>query len=164
MKNVLDGVRVSPFMVVRFVYLALKFAYGRHIDEDNYLRWDKIILNLPGSKDFNPMLPWVIKWNNKIDNVASSMAIFIDDLRVMGIDEEVAWASARQILSRLQYLGIHVALRKTRPPMRHSDSVWAGIIFQTSGTRIQQLVSQEKWDKCIENYGRNYISYLLISD
>jgi hypothetical protein len=46
------------------------------------------------------------------------VAFVVDDLRLTGFSIENAWALARHILSRLQYLGIHDAPRKRRCPLR----------------------------------------------
>ena len=94
------GFRPSPFYAVRYLYLALEFACGRHSDERNHLRWDKVVLNLPGSRDFNPMYPWVMKWDNNINNMAGGLAIFIDDVRITGMSEKIAWAIGRQVFGR----------------------------------------------------------------
>ena len=66
-------------------------------------RWDAVKLNLPGSTTFNPALPWVMQWNDLINNIAAAVIAFVDDLRVSGIDEETAWKDGRQLASRLQY-------------------------------------------------------------
>ena len=97
-------------MALKFIYLGLKFAHGRHTDNSNHLQWDTVIHNLPRSKDFKPILPWVIK---KCGRVMESF--IFGDLRIMGVDLEVAWSITIQILSILQYLGVQDAPRKTRP-------------------------------------------------
>ena len=93
------GLRPSPYWAVRFFYLADEFARGNHRDVKNALRWDKIILNLPGSHDFNPSLPWVMKWDSLLNRIAGDIIAFVDDLRASGFDEETAWSIARQYLA-----------------------------------------------------------------
>ena len=68
-------------------------------------------MNLPGNKEFNPALPWAMKWNSVIGNIAGDIVTFVDDLRVSGFDEETAWKIARQFISRLQYLGFQDSLQ-----------------------------------------------------
>ena len=53
---------------------------------------------------------------------------------------------AHQTASRLGYLGIQVAARKTRPPSQQPGA-WAGILAHTDGNEICVSTSQEKWDK-----------------
>lgn len=47
------GLRPSPFMLVRFSYLAEEFASGKRWYKDNPLRWDRIKLNLQATADFD---------------------------------------------------------------------------------------------------------------
>ena len=116
------GFSPSPFYATAFYYIALEFVIGNHSDKDNHLRWDRVKLNLPGSRHFNPALPWIVKWNDQIENIAADIVAFVDDLRVSSVDEETAWAVGRQLGSRLQYLGIQDTPRKTKPPYRWNDS------------------------------------------
>jgi hypothetical protein len=112
----------------------------------NPLRWDEVRLNLPGDPAFDPTLPRVMKWDLLINNIAGDVKAFVDNLRASGIDEETAWRIARQVASRLQYLGIQDAPQKRRPPTRKTGA-WAGAIFSTKDNKITQTVSQEKWDE-----------------
>ena len=141
------GFKPSPYWAVRFYYLAEEFARGNRWDKDNPLRWDRVILNLPGAKDFNPALPWVMKWNALIENIAGDIVAFVDDLRISGVSEEVAWAIARLLMSRLQYLGLQDASRKTKPPTRNRVSAWAGTVFKTGAEEVKMLVTEDKWIK-----------------
>lgn len=50
-----------------------------------------------------------MKWDSKFDQVAGDLVAFVDDLRISGYSEEHAWAIARQVASRLDYLGIQDA-------------------------------------------------------
>jgi hypothetical protein len=140
------GFRPSPYYSVRFYYWAEEFARGDRRKQSNPVRWDEVRLNLPGDPAFNPTLPRVMKWDLMINNIAGDIKTFVDDLRASGIDEETAWKIARQVASRLQYLGIQDAPRKRRPPTRKTGA-WAGAIFSTENNKITQTVSQEKWDK-----------------
>jgi hypothetical protein len=106
------GFRPSPYYSVRFYYWAEEFAIGDRRKQSNPLRWDEVRLNLPGDPAFNPTLPRVMKWDLMINNIAGDIKTFVDDLRASGIDEETAWKIARQVASRLQYVGIQDAPRK----------------------------------------------------
>jgi hypothetical protein len=140
------GFKPSPYYATRFYYWAEEFVRGNRREKSNPLRWDEVRLNLPGDKSFDPTLPRVMKWDHEIDNIAGDVLTFVDDSRASGLDEEVAWKIARQVASRLQYLGIQDAPRKRRPPTRKTGA-WAGAIFSTDKGTITQTVSQEKWNK-----------------
>jgi hypothetical protein len=110
------GCKPSPFFAVRFYYWAEEFARGHHSDPKNYMRWDFIRLNLPGDPSYNPTKPRVMKWDDSLQKIAGDIVGFVDDLRASGYSMEYAWGVARQVASRLQYLGIQDAPRKRRPP------------------------------------------------
>lgn len=149
------GMRSSPYNSVRYFYWAEEFGRGNPLDEGNALRYDRVILNLPGMPDFDPSKPNVMKWNDIVDRLAGDIVTFVDDLRASGYDRENAWQVARQITSRLQYLGIQDAPRKRRPSSQ-SGGAWAGTIFEITADAIFKTVSKEKWEK-----GRTIIQYLV---
>ena len=140
------GMRPSPFFTVRFYYWAEEFARGDRNARSNSLRWDRVILNLPGDPAFDPTRPWVMKWDDTFNRLAGDILAFIDDLRASGATLEQAWQVARQIASRLQYLGIQDAARKRRPSSQ-TPGAWAGALFKSKGDRIIKTVSAEKWKK-----------------
>jgi hypothetical protein len=140
------GLRPSPYMAVRFYYLAEEFIRGDRLQTDNPMRWDFVMLNLPGDPDYDPSLPRVFKWNKIIRNIAGDIIAFVDDLRATGMDAETAWRVARWVASKLQRLGIQDAPRKRRPPKQETGA-WAGAVFSTLNGEISLTVSQEKWNK-----------------
>jgi hypothetical protein len=62
-------------------YLADEFALGDRLASLNAMRWDRVILNLPGSVDYNPALPWVMKWDHVVNQIAGNAVIFVDNIR-----------------------------------------------------------------------------------
>ena len=137
------GFRPSPEWSCRFYYLGEEFIRGDETSLNNPLRWDRIILNLPGNEDFNPSLPFVMKWNDVVKRQAGNLIAYVDDLRIIGWSMNHAWSIAHRVASRLQYLGVQDAPRKRRI----DNGPWAGSIFLTSPTTIQKTVTQEKWSK-----------------
>jgi hypothetical protein len=140
------GMKPSPYNAVRYFYWAEEFARGNPVDSKNALRYDRVKLNLPGDPAFDPTLPLVMKWNDADDKLAGDIVTFVDDLRACGCDSERAWQVARQVASRLQYLGIQDAPRKRRPSTQ-KPGAWAGCVFQISPDKVAKTVTQEKWDK-----------------
>jgi hypothetical protein len=140
------GLKPSPFMAVRFYYLAEEFARGNRKDKNNALRWDYVKFNLPGDPKYDITLPRVMKWDSSIEKIAGDIVAFVDDLRASGHSVEQTWAIGRQTTSRLQYLGFQDAPRKRKPPVRASGP-WAGSVFTTTDTEVLQSVSQSKWDR-----------------
>jgi hypothetical protein len=88
-----------------------------------------------------------MKWNRSTNSIAGDILAFVDDLRASGSTPEQAWQIARQVASRLQYLGIQDAPRKRRPPVQ-TPGAWAGCVFSTDGNElIRQTIAQMKWDR-----------------
>lgn len=77
------GLKPSLYWAARFFYCMEEFIVRDHVDPSNNFCWDKIILNLPGSDDFNPTLPFVIKWNSERKLISAAIKAYIDDLRVI---------------------------------------------------------------------------------
>ena len=151
----LMGFRASPYMAVRFYYLAEEVIIGDPEDLDNPLSWQAVILNLPGMKNFDPRKPWVFRWNKRWSVIAGGIVMFVDDVRGSGFSLEHAWRVGMQLAQQIQYLGGQNAARKVRPPVK-KPGAWAGCIFDTSDPdRITMTVSQDKWNK-----GRNLVESL----
>ena len=110
------GLRPSPYLAARFYYWAEEIARGDPCEPDNPFGYDRIIENLPGSAQYNPLHPWIMKWNEVVQQIAAEVICYCDDLRINGYSLENAWAASRRIASRLQHLGIQDAPRKRRPP------------------------------------------------
>lgn len=146
------GLKPSPFWAARFYYLMEEFMIGDHRDKKNCFRWDQIILNLPGSFNFNSTLPFVIKWDSESKLVAASIRAYVDDLRVVAATRELSWQAARQTASMLQYLGSQDASRKRRL----DNGPWAGTMLSTSNGVISKSVTKSKWEK-----GKRFITELV---
>jgi hypothetical protein len=87
-----------------------------------------------------------MKWDDSMQKIAGDILGFVDDLIASGHSVEAAWAVARQVAARLQYMGIQDAPRKRRPPSQ-SPGAWAGAVFSTKDGKITKSISQGKWDK-----------------
>ena len=75
----------SPKWAVRFYYLAEEIIRGDHTDLHNPLRWDEVVLNLPGNSKFNPDLPYVMKWDSTFNRIVGDVKAFVDDLRSIDV-------------------------------------------------------------------------------
>ena len=84
------GFSPSLYYAVAFYYLAFEFVVDHREDKENVFRWNTVKLNIPGSTTLKPALPWVMRWNDSINNIVAAVVAFVDDLRMSGIDEETA--------------------------------------------------------------------------
>ena len=91
------GSRQSPEVACTFYYLAEEFIRGNQQESGNPLRWDEIVLNLIGSKDYNPTYPNVYKWDSRMKRIAGDLIAYVDDLRALGFSMEEVWKIARRV-------------------------------------------------------------------
>jgi hypothetical protein len=54
-----DGAAQPPYFTIKNTLLAYKVTHGNQLEDSNALQWHDVVLNLPGSKDYNPGMPWV---------------------------------------------------------------------------------------------------------
>ena len=73
-----------------------------------------MILNLIGNNNFDPAYSNIYTWDSHRKRIAGDLIAFIDDLRAIGYSLEHAWAIARWVASKLEFLGIQDAARKGR--------------------------------------------------
>lgn len=140
------GARLSPYSSVQFCSLVEEFVGGNNVDPDNALRWDFIVLNLPGSQNYDPSKPRVYKWDATMGCISGDVVIFVDDVRASAKTVELTWKISRQVCSRCQYLGVQDATRKRKPPTR-TPGAWAGSVFATTEDTVTRTVTIEKWEK-----------------
>lgn len=146
------GMKIIPEQSVRFYYLAKEFVRGNHREKNNPLRWDRKVLNLLGSKEYNPSFPWIYKWDDVHERISGEILAYVDDLHAIGFSLEEAWRIARWMASKLQYLGIQDAPRKRRI----DNGPWAGSVVNTKNTSVSRTVEQKKWEKA-----QGYINELV---
>ena len=145
------GLRSSPYQAVQAMTFAEEVILGEPRDETNPFRWDRVRLNLPGQRGYDPSLPWVSKVRTVVHPreraaIASDVFIYVDDIRVTGPTEVESWAAARRVSGVLAHLGIQDAARKRREP-RLDPGAWAGAVLRTDGDAPAVEVSMEKWVK-----------------
>ena len=106
------------------------------------------MLNLPGTVEYKPSLPWVMQL--RADNSeASNLTSFVDDQRVTGEGSTRVREAGHAISTRESYMGLQDALRKLRhPDGSKRPGAWAGVnvLIEEDGA-VAVTVSQEKWDR-----------------
>jgi hypothetical protein len=78
------GMATSLYIAIRMYYVAEEFCRGPTSAKDNPMGYDEVRLNLPGSSDYNPSLPRVMKWNQAAKAISGDVVTFVDDLRASG--------------------------------------------------------------------------------
>lgn len=140
------GLKSSPYQAVQAVLVAKEVILGDRLEKSNAFRWDKVRLNLPGSAEYDPALPWVSKIRLDDGEIACDLFIYVDDGRVTAPNHRESARATRQAAATLNSLGIQEAARKRRWGSRRAGA-WAGSIVQTSKDEVLVMVDDEKWQK-----------------
>jgi hypothetical protein len=68
------GLTSSPYQSIQEgMAFAEEMIFGDRHDPRNPYRWDRIRLNLPGQRDYDPSLPWVSKVRKEDGRIASDL-------------------------------------------------------------------------------------------
>ena len=80
-------------------------------------------MTLPGDDLYNPSQPRVMRIHEATGQLAVILVKYVDDLRPTEASEQNRWDAIWQAGSRMFYLGLQVAMRKTHPPSQ-VPGVW----------------------------------------
>jgi hypothetical protein len=138
------GFTALPYCAAQGMLFAEELVRGDPDSISNVSRYSPVNLNLPGTVDYRPYLPWVFKTHSE-GMLACDLFIYVDDSRTTGPTEEECWAASRQYGYTITYLGLQDAARKHREPST-DPGPWAGSIVKAKDD-VYVLISQERWDK-----------------
>ena len=157
-ERTLMGFRPSPFVCTQTFAWGETLIRGDRLMENNPLRWDRAVLNLPGDKGYNPAMPWVFKWDDRNNRMASDFVCYIDDIRGLGGTEGSCRATTRRVAAGVNYLGQQDAPRKRRPPSK-TPGAWAGAMCLSKPDGLYVTCTQAKWEKAkaIVGYWRTVV-------
>jgi len=144
----LMGFKSSPFVCTQTFALSEEIIVGDHLEIGNLFYWDKVILNLPGTKEYDPTMPRVYRWNSKQNRMACFFGTYIDDIRTRGPTKASCnKATSRRVASRINYLGQQDAAQKRGQPAQQPRA-WAGAkCCSLEGNGLYVFSTQEKWVK-----------------
>jgi hypothetical protein len=140
------GLKPSPYQAVQGMMVAEELIKGDPSDLANPFKWDEVRMNLPGTKAYNPALPWVSKIRVGDKNIACDIVIFVDDLRVTGPSSDECWKAGQRAAQIINHLGLQDAPQKCRDSSQ-APGPWTGRIFRTDIDGVFLFVAQDKWDK-----------------
>ena len=144
----LMGYRPSPHNSIKTNLVAEEIIRGDRHDDKNAFQWSQVVLNLPGSKDYNPGKAWISRLR-KDGTLASDFVTFVDDQRLAAAGRDRMIEAGHTLSVREAYLGIQDALRKLRAAGGTCyPGAWAGaVVFVDKELGIVVLTSQEKWNR-----------------
>jgi hypothetical protein len=106
------GLKPSPYQAVQGMMVAEQVIKENYSDPSNPFRWDTVRMDLPGTKNYDPALPWVSKIRLGDNNIACDIVIYVDDLRVTGPTKEECWHAGQRAAQILNHLGLQDPPRK----------------------------------------------------
>jgi hypothetical protein len=140
------GIKTSPYGCIRMDLLGDEVNRGNHTSPHNPFFYDQLRLNLPGSPDYQPSVPWVSKVDSSTGCLAGVVKTYVDDKRPTGHSYEHCRRVARRTASTLSYLGMQDASRKREAPSQRAGA-WSGVVCHTDTGAVRVLCTQDKWDK-----------------
>mmetsp|Transcript_14468 Transcript_14468/g.20830 ORF Transcript_14468/g.20830 Transcript_14468/m.20830 type:complete len:795 (+) Transcript_14468:3270-5654(+) len=150
------GWRPAPYFALRMFARGIEIAKGdpHHLptkpnEKRNPYSWSRVVLNLPGSKDYNPSLLRVMKIQSgegKDTRYAAECITYFDDGWVFADSDEKSKLAIRKVCSGLGRLGNQDATRKRRAEGKRPGA-WSGACIYTDHGLPRAFIPQEKWDR-----------------
>ena len=85
--------------------IAEEVIRGDRHDPSNPLQWNGIMLNLPGTRQYNPSIAWLSKRRTD-GSLASDFVTFVDDLRLAAQGGKRVRELGHTVSTKQAYLGI----------------------------------------------------------
>ena len=144
------GMKPSPFMTIRLLMWMMEIVIGDRKEKTNPFRWDHVVLNLPGTANYDPSMPRVYKWNMSSQSIACDCKFFCDDFRVIGPNESLTKRATHKLETSMSYLGIQDATRKRRKISKRPGEWTGSIVLSIKDVGLFVTVSQKKWNRAKE--------------
>ncbi|KAL7556539.1 hypothetical protein ACA910_017630 [Epithemia clementina (nom. ined.)] len=139
------GQSPSPYGTVQQTRRLKHIIYGDKRDSTNVFNWLHVHINLPGTPNYRPGIPWLSK-RRQDGTIAADVHDYVDDLRGCASTEEDAWRVGSHIAKTAFFYGVQDVARKRRQQTQRPGA-WAGVVCGTMPTRPFVSVTQEKWNR-----------------
>ena len=106
------GFTDSPYKAIKQMHIATELVKGNRLDQQNPFHWSLVKVNYPGTKNYNPLMPYIYKYNPITKTIAGDMKGFVDDYLAIGANEHQCRQVVQTHTSKAQYLGIQDASKK----------------------------------------------------
>ncbi len=112
------GLRDSPYRSLQWQVRLKLEVYGDRKALGNPYHWDRVEFNLPGSKGYRSVLPWVMKIRADGHLAAENFA-YVDDGRATGHSPRLTWAAARAYAAGCSRRGFRMRRGRGHPRRIH---------------------------------------------
>jgi hypothetical protein len=120
------GFKASPYNLVHMYLVAKEVIRGNRNNYTNVFQWSNLMLNLPGTRGYNPLRAWITKMGPD-NSLASDFVCFVDNQRIAGHRSRKVREAGHAISTRESYLVLQDALRKVQAPEgSRTPGAWAG--------------------------------------
>jgi hypothetical protein len=85
----LMGLTLSPYVCIKGLLLALELVQGDHTCVSNPFHRDCIVLNLPGTPEYDPCRPLLSRMSAY--QLAAMFITYVDDMRAAAQGEDKCW-------------------------------------------------------------------------
>jgi len=123
-----------------------ELAKGNPSHPANPFAFTHVRLNIPGSPQYSPSLPWVSKVNANTSAITSNVKTYVDDKRVTGVTRTECMLATLRAAAILTYLGMQDACRR-RVVASQCAGAWAGSVCHTDEGKVSVMVTSDKWLK-----------------
>jgi hypothetical protein len=128
----LMGFAASPYNSIKVALVAEEVCKGDCFEmgvgcdgkEQNPFQWERVGINLPRTKEYDPCVSWISK-RRKDGQMVCNVFMFIDDEQVVGPTEELTWQASHVLASKQSYLGIQDTGMNAWPCSQMAGA-WAG--------------------------------------
>jgi hypothetical protein len=120
---------------------------GNCHNQTNAFQWNNVMLNFPGTREYNPLKAWITKLRAE-NSLVSNFVCFVDNQQVTGHGRQQVKEAGHTISTRESYPGLQNTLQKVQVPEgSRTPGAWAGAnVSMERDVRVVLLTSQEKWD------------------
>ena len=140
------GLKHSSYNCCRAMSIGTEVIVGDNLQKGNSLAFHRVILNLPGMKEYDPRKSWLCPWNDELHAEAGSKSTYVDGIHPTGKYRDHCNDVAHRTESLSNHLGIQDTPRKRREASQ-TPRLWSGCLIMTDNKNIYVSTSKEKWNK-----------------
>ena len=143
----LMGFRPSPYIATQMFVWSKEVIVRDYLDPSKPFYCDEVRLNQPGTKDYDPSMPWIYHWNSIENCLPGFFGTYTDDIQMGHSHKKGCKKVSRQVASQVNYLGQQDIARKRGQPLK-TPQAWTGAKYLSiEGSGLYVLSTQEKWNK-----------------
>ena len=109
----------------------------------NTFHHSKVKFNLPHPDFFDPILPWILKWNVEVNTMSGDLVSFVDYMRATGNSVENFWQCVRSVSSNFKHREIQEAYRQRAYP-NLITCAWDECMDNMKNS-VDKNITQENW-------------------